>query len=215
MGGNVTEDTKVVYTLIGPEGSSRALGEKTCNALCNGKVCLDAEVTAPLLWSTDAPNCYTLQVELQRGSQTWDSQRITVGFKTMAFDADKGFFLNGEWLKLHGVCEHHDLGCLGSAFNKAALRRQFTILKEMGVNSLRTSHNMPAPEFMELADRMGFLVDSEAFDMFKNILELANTARERYVKLYGPVTTMELAKAQSFTWLKNPWPWDYTAKLEG
>ena len=57
--------------------------------------------------------------------------------------------------------------------------------------------------------------DSEAFDMFKNILELANTARERYVKLYGPVTTMELAKAQSFTWLKNPWPWDYTAKLEG
>ena len=57
--------------------------------------------------------------------------------------------------------------------------------------------------------------DSEASDMFKNILELANTARERYVKLYGPVTTMELAKAQSFTWLKNPWPWDYTAKLEG
>ena len=167
VGGNVTEDTKVVYTLIGPDGSSRALGEKTCNALCNGKVCLDAEVAAPLLWSTDAPNCYTLQVELQRGSQTWDSQRITVGFKTMAFDADKGFFLNGEWLKLHGVCEHHDLGCLGAAFNEAALRRQFTILKEMGVNSLRTSHNMPAPEFMELADRMGFLVDSEAFDMWE------------------------------------------------
>lgn len=96
-----------------------------------------------------------------------DSERITIGLRHMEFTADRGFFLNGRYVKLHGVCEHHDLGCLGAAFHKEAMRRKFSILKEMGVNALRTSHNMPAAEVMELADEMGILVLSEAFDMWE------------------------------------------------
>lgn len=90
-----------------------------------------------------------------------------IGFRTITLDPDEGFILNGSHMKLNGVCEHHDLGALGAAFNKAALIRRFRLLKEMGVNAIRTSHNMPAPELMDLADEMGFLVLSEAFDMWE------------------------------------------------
>lgn len=90
-----------------------------------------------------------------------------IGFRTITLDPDKGFILNGTRMKLKGVCEHHDLGALGAAFNKAALTRRFKLLKEMGVNAIRTSHNMPAPGLMDLADETGFLVLSEAFDMWE------------------------------------------------
>lgn len=140
-----------------------------------------AVVRHPLRWDIADPECYELRVELCRGKseggashaneaqeQLMDVQRITVGFRTMKFDPEKGFFLNGRRLKVHGVCEHHDLGCLGAAFHEAAMARKLRILKGMGVNAIRTSHNMPAPEFMELADRMGFLVVDEAFDMWES-----------------------------------------------
>ena len=90
-----------------------------------------------------------------------------IGFRTITLDPDKGFFLNGQSMKLNGVCEHHDLGALGAAFNVTALKRRFSLLKEMGVNAVRTAHNMPAPELMDLADEMGLLVISEAFDMWE------------------------------------------------
>jgi len=105
--------------------------------------------------------------EVRPGGALMDSQEITVGLRRMEFTTDRGFFLNGRYVKVHGVCEHHDLGCLGAAFHKEAMRRKFSILKEMGVNALRTSHNMPAQEVMELADEMGILVLSEAFDMWE------------------------------------------------
>ncbi|MDP4090529.1 MAG: glycoside hydrolase family 2 TIM barrel-domain containing protein, partial [Bacillota bacterium] len=89
------------------------------------------------------------------------------GFREIVLDPEHGFKLNGRKMKLNGVCEHHDLGALGAAFNKTALRRRFVILKEMGVNAVRTAHNMPAPELMDLADEMGMLVLSEAFDMWE------------------------------------------------
>ncbi len=101
------------------------------------------------------------------GGTPLDSQEITVGLRRMEFTTDRGFFLNGRYVKVHGVCEHHDLGCLGAAFHKEAMGRKLRILKEMGVNALRTSHNMPAQEVMELADEMGILVLSEAFDMWE------------------------------------------------
>ena len=120
-------------------------------------------------WDIEAPSCYTLRVELFDGNaqEPVDVQELTVGFRRMVFDPDKGFFLNGRPVKVHGVCEHHDLGCLGAAFHKEAMRRKFEVLRGMGVNALRTSHNMPAKEVMELADEMGFLVMSEAFDMWE------------------------------------------------
>lgn len=135
--------------------------------LPQGRAALTALVAQPLLWDIDSPVCYELVVTLYRGDELLDEQRITIGFRTMEFDPDRGFLLNGRQVKVHGVCEHHDFGCLGAAFNRAAMQRKFRILRGMGVNAIRTSHNMPATELMELADEMGFLVMNEAFDMWE------------------------------------------------
>ena len=124
-------------------------------------------IEEPKLWSVEAPNLYDLSIELIVGHQVIEKQVQKLGFKEIVLDTDKGFFLNGQSMKLNGVCEHHDLGCLGAAFNKTAMRRRLEILKDMGVNAIRTAHNMPAPELMELTDEMGFLVVSEAFDMWE------------------------------------------------
>ena len=122
----------------------------------------EMRVHAPLLWSTATPRCYTL--ETRCGAQV---VRENVGFRTIELTADRGMLLNGEPLKLHGVCLHHDLGCLGSAFHTKAALRQLEAMKRMGVNSLRTSHNPPARQVMDLCDELGILVVSEAFDMWK------------------------------------------------
>ena len=119
-------------------------------------------------WDINDPYLYTLKTELIKNNEVSDSLITKVGFRTIRFDADKGFFLNERSVKINGACMHHDLGSLGAAFNKTALRRQFVKLKEMGVNSVRTSHNMPAPELLDLADEMGILINSEAFDMWEN-----------------------------------------------
>ncbi|WP_242881593.1 glycoside hydrolase family 2 TIM barrel-domain containing protein [Robinsoniella peoriensis] len=125
------------------------------------------EVKQPLLWKIGQGNLYTLRTELLWGDAVIDCEEEHIGFKEMNFDANNGFFLNGEHIKLNGVCEHHDFGCLGAAFYEDAMRRKFEKLRKMGVNAIRTSHNMPAPGLMELADEMGFLVFSEAFDMWE------------------------------------------------
>lgn len=116
----------------------------------------------PLLWSCDHPHCYTLITIL--GPQ---EEQHTVGFRTITFTTDEGLFLNGQPLKLHGVCLHHDLGALGAAFHEKAARRQLRCMRNMGVNALRTAHNPPARQVMELCDRMGILVVSEIFDMWE------------------------------------------------
>ncbi len=128
---------------------------------------MTALVPSPALWDIDDPQCYLLRVELCSGGRVVDCQDITVGFRTFAFDSEKGFFLNGRHVKIHGVCEHHDLGCLGAAFHAPAFRRKLLMLKQMGCNAIRTSHNMPDPQVLELADRMGFLIVDEAFDMWE------------------------------------------------
>lgn len=126
-------------------------------------------VENPKLWDIDDPQCYRLCVELGRKDRPViiDRQDITVGFRTIEFTTDKGLFLNGRHVKIHGVCEHHDFGCLGSAFHTPALIRKIETLKKMGVNAIRTSHNMPDPGFAEMTDAMGMLVLSEAFDMWE------------------------------------------------
>ncbi len=116
----------------------------------------------PLLWSLEERNLYQLQVKFGE-----DVQMVDFGLRTTQFIPEEGFFLNGKKTKLYGVCEHHDLGSLGSAYHQAAMRRKLNNLKKMGVNAIRTSHNMPAKEFMNLCDEMGFLVVSEAFDMWE------------------------------------------------
>jgi len=117
------------------------------------------ELENPVLWDLDNPVLYTVKVRINSG----DTETVAFGPRSSRFTTD-GYFLNGRHIKLNGVCMHHDLGSLGAAINLAAMRRQLTILKEMGVNALRTSHNPPAPELLTLCDEMGILVMDEFFD---------------------------------------------------
>ena len=121
----------------------------------------------PESWDIDAPVSYTMVSEVLKNGDVCDSVTNVFGFRTIDFDPDNGFLLNGRRLKLHGVCMHHDLGALGAAMNKSALRRQLKILKSFGVNAVRTAHNMPAREMIDLCTEMGLMVDSECFDMWE------------------------------------------------
>ena len=121
-------------------------------------------ITGPDLWSPQTPNLYFAVTQIRQNGELIDSYDTLFGIRSIKFDADNGFFLNGEHLYIKGVCEHDDLGALGLAVNVRALERKFEILKEMGVNAIRTSHNPHTPEFLDLADQMGFLVLDEAFD---------------------------------------------------
>lgn len=125
------------------------------------------KIPEPVLWDFENPHLYTCVTEVVRDGVVIDSEENRFGLRRAEFTSDKGFFLNGRHVKLHGCCEHHDLGALGAAVNKNAIRRKLKKLRIMGVNAVRTSHNMPAVEFMELADEMGFLVLSEGFDMWE------------------------------------------------
>ncbi len=126
------------------------------------------KIQKPQLWDIENPYCYTVVSELLDTTGTVvDTVKQHTGFRTIRFDADKGFFLNDRHIKIHGACQHHDLGALGAAFDIHAVRRQFAKLKKMGVNSIRTSHNPQAPAFMDLADEMGILINDECFDMWE------------------------------------------------
>lgn len=126
------------------------------------------QVTSPELWSVERPYLYQVKTTLLADDgRVMDTYVTPFGFRSFRFDAQKGFILNGKQMKINGVCMHHDLGCLGAAVNVRALERQLEILKEMGCNGIRCSHNPPAPELLDLCDRMGFIVMDEAFDMWR------------------------------------------------
>ena len=125
------------------------------------------KVKRPHLWSVDDPYVYQLTTEVVVDGHVVDKCVTTTGFRSFAFDAQKGFSLNGKSMKINGVCEHHDLGCLGAAINEDALHRKLTILKGMGTNAIRCSHNPPAPELLNMCDTMGFIVMDESFDMWR------------------------------------------------
>lgn len=125
------------------------------------------KVSSPKLWSDEDPYLYKVVSQLEQGGRVVDRYETPLGIRTFRFDVDKGFFLNGKPLKIRGVCNHHDLGSLGAAVNTRAIERQLEMLKVMGVNALRTSHNPPAPELLDLTDKMGFIVMDEAFDVWK------------------------------------------------
>ncbi len=119
------------------------------------------------IWDIDSPNLLTLSVALIGCDKTIDELSCRAGLREIEYKPDSGFYLNGRHVKINGVCLHHDLGCLGAAFNKSAEKRRLLKMREMGANAVRTSHNPPAPGFMELCDELGILVDSEAFDMWE------------------------------------------------
>ena len=124
-------------------------------------------VSKPKLWSCETPNIYKVRTEVVVNNKVVDTYVTTTGFRSFKFDPQTGFWLNGKNLKINGVCEHHDLGCLGAAINEDALHRKLSKLKAMGVNSIRSSHNPPAPELLNMCDTMGLIVMDESFDMWR------------------------------------------------
>lgn len=127
----------------------------------------ETKITNPKLWDIESPNRYVAQTSISINGKIVDTYNTPFGIRTIEFTAKNGFLLNGKKVVIKGTCNHHDLGALGAAINTSALKRQLKMLQEMGCNSLRTSHNPPAPELLELADQMGFLVWDEAFDTWK------------------------------------------------
>ena len=175
----VTVRTRIVDSI---EGYTVAASTDT-RPVFNGEVEQNITVESPMLWSPENPELYYACTEIRlggsidtakdpvrpaisvkHGSELQDKVCTRFGFRTIEIRPGKGFFLNGQERKIRGVCLHHDLGPLGAAINKAAIRRQLTILKDMGCDAIRTSHNMPAEELIELCDEMGFMVMCENFD---------------------------------------------------
>ena len=141
--------------------------------LYNGKVVAStegqqsvAEVLNPQLWSPEDPNLYIARTRVLRDKEILDEKETRFGIRSLSYTPENGFQLNGETRKFKGVCNHHDLGPLGAAVHKDALRHQITMLKEMGCDAIRTSHNMPAPELVELCDEMGMMMMIEPFDVW-------------------------------------------------
>ena len=169
-----TEDGRWQLTVLAE--TARAAGGEITAALYDGDRCLwrqaqraadgetvwSAELDGVTPWSLRDPKLYRLELTL--GDQR---ENLRIGFRTLRFTTDDGFWLNDERIKLRGVCLHHDQGALGAAFHPDAARRQLRVMKAMGVNAIRTSHNPPARQFLDLCDEMGLLVDDEAYDMWE------------------------------------------------
>jgi beta-galactosidase len=159
-----------IATIVIDEKGTR-VGEGTLESIASKKsgceIVQEFLIATPTLWSIESPRLYKTVTTIAIGGKECDTYATAFGIRTFAFDREKGFTLNGKSMKIKGVCNHHDLGCLGSAVNLRAIERQLQIMKAMGVNGIRTSHNPPAPELLDLCDRMGFIVLDEAFDMWK------------------------------------------------
>lgn len=134
------------------------------HACSHDKTTMEVNIDKPKLWDITAPHRYVARTQVFVGNELTDTYNTPFGIRTISFSVAGGFQLNGRRVPINGVCLHHDLGSLGAAFNKSALERQLRMMLEMGCNSIRTSHNPPAPELLELADKMGLLVWDEAFD---------------------------------------------------
>ncbi len=149
--------------IISPDGTVVATNNSVYHAQGQPFV-QDFLVEKPQLWSPDTPCLYEARTTLSVDGKDVDVYNTRFGIRSLEYIPEKGFFLNGEYTKFKGVCQHHDLGPLGAAVNKAALARQIEMLKDMGANAIRTSHNMPAPELVELCDQMGMMLMVEPFD---------------------------------------------------
>ena len=185
---------EVRHTIFDPAGNIAAgCGHALSVADTFVRECQVLKVSGPSLWRINDTNIYRLVTEIYQEKIIVHTEENSFGFRTAEFDPDKGFLLNGERIKLQGVCQHHDLGALGAAMNVAALKRQLNLLKEMGANAVRTAHNMPDPALMDLADEMGLLIVSEAFDMW----EMPKTAKD-YARFFT-----EWAEKDVASWVRR------------
>ena len=156
------EATKMVTEIKDAEGN--VVGTKSTGEKFGNKIEQNIGVPGPQRWDTDNPYLYHANLKLYQGEELKDEQSIRFGIRSVEYQRGKGLVLNGEVTKFKGACLHHDLGPLGAAVNKAALKRQLTILKDMGINAVRSAHNMPSREQVELCDEMGILFLAESFD---------------------------------------------------
>ena len=164
----VNEKVSVAVTLIDPDGRTVPVGaiDTVLDVASDGRGVLDQSmnVDRPQRWDITSPKLYTAKAVLKVGDKVVDAVASPFGIRTFEFTADDGFHLNGRRVQLYGVNLHHDQGPLGAAFYPRAMERQLEIMRDMGVNAIRTSHNPPAPELLDLCDRMGFVVWDECFD---------------------------------------------------
>ena len=159
------EALTLVTEIYDPEGKLAARCKSPIDT--SGDIRQKAVVKKPNLWSIESPYIYKVYSLLYKKDELVDCFVSTFGIRSLTFDPDQGFFLNGKRVQLKGVCLHHDLGAIGIAFNVCAARRQLEMLKEMGCNAIRTSHNPPAPQWLELCDTLGMLVVDEIFDEWR------------------------------------------------
>lgn len=158
------KDIRIVTEIISPDGKVVATKDNTRKINHGQPFEQNFLVNAPCLWSPETPYLYKAVSKVYADGKQTDEYTTRFGIRSIEIIADKGFFLNGKHRKFQGVCNHHDLGPLGAAINVAALRRQLTLLKDMGCDAIRTAHNMPAPELVQLCDEMGFMMMVEPFD---------------------------------------------------
>ncbi|SMQ21200.1 beta-galactosidase [Streptomyces sp. Ag82_O1-12] len=160
-------DVEVVSRIVDGTGRTVARTSSTAAVTAEHTETHELTVRRPELWGFETPHRYTLHTELRVGGRTTDTHRTVFGFRTFRFDPDEGFFLNGTRHKIKGVDLHHDLGALGAAVSVDAVRRQLEIMRSMGVNALRTSHNPPAPEVIQVCEELGIVMLVEAFDCWR------------------------------------------------
>ena len=165
--GKQLADYRIVTELKDASGKVVATAENRGSKYDDGKFVQDFVVDRPALWTPETPALYTAESRIYEGSELKDEYTTRFGIRSIEIIPDKGFFLNGERTVFKGVCNHHDLGPLGGIANVAGIRRQIRILKDMGCNAIRTSHNMPAPELVEACDEMGMMLMAESFDGWK------------------------------------------------
>ena len=151
-------------TIFNQQGERVAHTNTKATAYTTDKITSEMYIDKPRLWDIGAPNLYKAVTKLYEDGQLKDEVTTTFGVRTIELKPNDGLYLNNRKIKIQGVCMHHDLGPLGAAVNESAIRRQLLILRDMGVNAIRTSHNMPAPEYVRLADEMGMLLAVESFD---------------------------------------------------
>ena len=157
----------------------------------------------PQLWSVDNPYLYKIRTEIRKDGILIDDYVTTTGIRSFDFDVKNGFFLNGQHLKINGVCMHQDLGCLGVAINERAIERQLEKLKEMGCNGIRTAHNPPSPELLNLCDKMGFIVMNETFDMWekkKTKYDYSRFFKDWHEKDLNDIVTRDRNHPSIFMW---------------
>lgn len=185
------------------DASGKKIKEFTSQSLSDSIVKQTLVINDPKLWSISNPYQYKLVSELKQNGKTIDRYETLFGIRSFEFDIDKGFLLNGVPTKIMGVCNHHDLGALGAAINTRALERQLELLKGMGINGIRTSHNMPAPELLDLCDKMGFIVMDESFDMWaksKTKYDYSNDWKEWHKKDLEDFIKRDRNHASVFIW---------------